>query len=996
MKRILNITLLLVLLLVLLFTGTKAFADTLDITASDLTYATEGVAPDHSYRIVQLRAGQGAGFDIELGDYVCDDISVSFRTGNTEAGIIELHLNTVDGELLGEIDASQYSPRDWATILTANVKLRKSIKGNCRIILVNKKGTHTIHSLSLELKDPDVVIRKFSAFGNEGTGENHNLSTVSVNLLTQLGITEAETDFSKPITRADFALMLGKVIKANTFSNGNVAFNDVTHGDYSDYLNGLFSLGIIKGDGNGNFRPDGFIKFDEAASICVNALGYGGLYDYSTVIPFAIKLKLFKGLDISGEYLTGYTASGILCNLFSTDSLEIDSIKNTDAGYVKASSFIETNTDMFFGEGIVTSNYDTGLFAPNEQITNTVRIDGTEFFPGETCAYGYIGVLCKYFYHIEKGKKILDAIYPSEKCTVDVIKSSVYTVFNEISQDRIAAERSGNERVYKLNRDIPIIYNGIALDSSLSSLVDARNFVGTITIIASGNNIDCIWIDRAYSFLISDIGLDIVSDKLTDNILNYKERGFLVFKDGITVPVEKLSVGDVLTVYESANLHGDRLIRVVADQNKVSGEVEEISDNIVVIDGSEYIVSEFCHDEFTPGLNTEFKVNEYVEIVSFGEDFIRKYSIGLFMGYKENSNGFNDEYKIKMLTEDDGIVIFDIASGILIDGVRIKEKSYLNDGYGKFQGLKNVDLHTPVIYNLDDDGKLIMLDTVKIGADNDNDTLTQLGAEDSWITLNRVLIDNSWKYRHPLSNAAKFIYTTSDKNEDNYGIETGFNSPEDRVNAIPYSTKKDSIIADIIFAPNYSYSLNQGKEPFVFEKLTRGVNKTGDESLYLCGYNSTGKVKYEVDMNSYIKGSVLKWGIDSLKTGDLIQVSLTRSMVTWLDIIYLPGGLRKNQNGYGAHIYDGGPYKVYGTYGTMFRGRIIAVEDGFIKIGFEDGENLSYLVDGKMIFWSVPSKGRLETATGKNVNLAFNDEEVIIYVAGGRVKAIFSYRNEMP
>jgi len=993
MKRALNITLLFFLLAGLFFIGISASADTLDIIASDLTYATEGVAPDHSYKIVQLRAGQGAGFDVQLGEFICDEISVSFRTGNTEAGIIELHLDTTDGELLGEFDASQYSPRDWATILSAKVKLKRAISGNCRVVIVNKNGTHTIHGLSFELKDPNAVIRKFSAFGDTETGENHNLSTVSVNLLTQLGILDSEFDCSKPITRIKFAKMLGSVIGADRISNSGIPFSDVDDDSDAEYLKGLYALGIIKGDGNGNFCPDDLITLEEAASVCVNALGYGGLYEYNKVIPFASKLKLFRNLDVSENNVTGFTAAALLCNLFITDSLDIDSVKEEGASYVKADNFIEKNTNYIFGEGIVTANHDTGLRTPNEQMTDTVSIDGTIFLPGNTFAYGYIGVTCKYFYHIEKGKKILDAICPSDNCKIVIYKSGPDTIFNEISEKRIAVELDGKEKVYKLSSGIPIIYNGMALDSPLSTLVDVRNFVGTVTIIGNGSSTDCIWIDSAYSFLISDIGLDIIANKLTDNVLYYKERGFLVFQDGITVSSEKLSFGDVLTVYESANIHGDKLVRVIADRREITGEVEEVTDSIVLIGGQEYAVSEFCDKDITPGISSTFKLNDYMEIVTFGEDLTRKYSIGLYMGYKEISNGLSDEYKIKMLTEDEGVMIFDVEPGILIDGVRIKDNRNLKDGYGKFHGLKNVDVNTPVMYNLNDSGRVIMLDTVKTGADNDNDTLTQLGPEDSWITLNRILIDNSWKYRHPLSNSAKFIYTTADKNEKNYSIETGFNSPEDRVTAIPYTTKKDSIIADVIFAPNYSYSLNQGKEPFVFEKLSRSVNKTGEDSLYLCGYNSTGKIKYEVDMDSYVKGSVLKWGIDSLKPGDLIQVSLTRSMVTYLDIIYLPGGLRKNQNGYGAHLYDGGPYKVYGTYGTMFWGNVVNVEDGFIKISFEDGEELSYLVDGRMMFWSLPAKGRIETVTGKNANLAFNDEKVILYVASGRVKAIFSYRD---
>lgn len=998
-KYLFSAIMMLLIAIIMLSIASSVSADTLDIVASDLTDATDDVSPDHTYKIVQLHAGQGAGFDIQLDNMVCNSIDVSFRTGISEAGIIELRLESPDGFLLGMFDSSQYSPRDWATIHTAKVKFKKTLSGNCKIYIVNKSGVHTFHNLSFTLRDADSLIRSFSPVESIDFENEHNFGVVSANLLTQLGVLNEFFDGSAPVKRFEFALMLGKILKSERFFDSNVTFDDIPlDDDDSKIINGLYNLSVIKGCGNGKFCPNDYIRLNEAASICVNALGYGGLYDYNAVIPFASKLKLFKELDISGEYVTGNTAAGMLCNLFSLDSIDIDSVKNNGVSYNKSESFIEKNTDYFYGEGVVTSNYDTGLYTQNEQTTDTITIDNVEFHPGATDAYGYLGIMCKFFYRLERGKKVLCAIYPSDKSAVSIYKTSPDIVFDEISNVAVKIEKDGRKKEHKISPDIPIIFNGIALKSDIDSFVDSDNFCGTVTVISNGSSdkADCIWIDSAYTFLIEDIGLDIISDKNSDNVLEYKKDGFFVFADGITVSPDELKVGDVLTVYESANKSGDKLIRVISDRKTVSGEIAEVSGGTAIIDGKEYEILSSCHKLITPGTTAIFLLNNYSQIVTYEDESPRKFSIGLYMDYEETSNGFENKFRIKLLTEDSGVTILDIAPRVMVDGVNIKENKFLKNGQGKFNGMENVPQNTPVMYNLDSDGRIIMLDTIETGADNDADSLTQLDGPDSWLTLNRVLIDSSWRYRHPLSNNTKFIYFTADYNEDNYGIESGFNCPDDRITAIPYSTKKDSIIADIIFARNYSYSLNQGKEPFVFEKISHAINESGDDALYVCGYNSTGKVRYQVDMDSYTEGSVLKWGVDSLKPGDLIQVSLTRSMVTWIDIIYLPGGLRKNQHGYGAHIYEGGPYKISGTYGSVFYGNVIGVEDGFIKISFEDGQFVSYLVDGKMTFWSVSSNDRLNVETGKNVSLAFNDEKILLYVADGRAKAIFSYRDSMP
>ena len=233
---------------------------------------------------------------------------------------------------------------------------------------------------------------------------------------------------------------------------------------------------------------------------------------------------------------------GLLCNLFSAEALEIESVSNGNAGYGRKDSFLETNTPLFFGEGVVTSNYDTGLRSNNTENAKTVTIDGIEFLPGDTVAYGYLGVMCKYFYRKHNGKNVLLAIYPSEDCTVDIYKTSQEIIFNEISQDCISIEVNGKKKEYKLNSHTSVIYNGIATDTPLSALVDTENFVGTVTIINndSGSEPDCVWIDSAYSFLIENIGIDTISDK--DNILEHKKN--IGYVNAVDIKMEELSASE--------------------------------------------------------------------------------------------------------------------------------------------------------------------------------------------------------------------------------------------------------------------------------------------------------------------------------------------------------------------------------------------------------------------------------------------------------------------
>ncbi len=79
------------------------------------------------------------------------------------------------------------------------------------------------------------------------------------------------------VTRAQIAAlvckMLGKATEAAALA-GKTAFADVNEGAwYTGYINYAVANGIILGDGDGNFRPDDFVKYEEVIKVVVCVLG---------------------------------------------------------------------------------------------------------------------------------------------------------------------------------------------------------------------------------------------------------------------------------------------------------------------------------------------------------------------------------------------------------------------------------------------------------------------------------------------------------------------------------------------------------------------------------------------------------------------------------------------------------------------------------------------------------------------------------------------------
>lgn len=101
-------------------------------------------------------------------------------------------------------------------------------------------------------------------------------------VLEELGIISGYPDGTygaeKSITRAEMAAIICRIIDKQADADaakGETAFDDVSSEHWaSGYINVASKLGIINGDGDGNFRPEDEVKFEEAIKMLVCALGY--------------------------------------------------------------------------------------------------------------------------------------------------------------------------------------------------------------------------------------------------------------------------------------------------------------------------------------------------------------------------------------------------------------------------------------------------------------------------------------------------------------------------------------------------------------------------------------------------------------------------------------------------------------------------------------------------------------------------------------------------
>lgn len=145
------------------------------------------------------------------------------------------------------------------------------------------------------------------------TSETHRSAIIA---LVQKGFVSGYPDGSfkpeKNITRAEFTVIANRLAESKLISE-NSLFNDVTEDHWAkDFINTAYKNKYLSGYGNGLFKPENNVTYQEAITILVNVIGYPNLYTeqsdakdfYNSEWPdnyigAAVKLNLLNDLDVT-------------------------------------------------------------------------------------------------------------------------------------------------------------------------------------------------------------------------------------------------------------------------------------------------------------------------------------------------------------------------------------------------------------------------------------------------------------------------------------------------------------------------------------------------------------------------------------------------------------------------------------------------------------------------------------------------------------------------
>jgi len=559
--------------------------------------------------------------------------------------------------------------------------------------------------------------------------------------LRNLGILEKGFEESVVFTRGEFTEKLLKLLYPEmTFENSGseTAFKDValSHKN-AGCIQAAKNLGIIKGDSNGCFNPDGKIKTADAVVIAVNAVGFtlqaeakGG---YPTGYLMCAKTNgLTSGLVIDGE-ADGRFVAGLLYNILFMCPNDVESI---DSDGIKLIQSRDNLLERVYGikkyDGILWDNGITSLSGEESSDEEICVIQSGESyinaFISESDIYNHLGSRMNVFIRNNEATGRNEIVnYSIHNSSEEYLINADRVLEINASGIRYETERDGADyKTVSFGNEYPVVFvNGLLHQGYSFEKIVPEN--GIIRIAVNGNKVSCLEIISFTNNIIADTfsredgyincrlspanSLKLERNDIVRFILNGEIRDF-----------SEIGKNTVISVARSEKMkNGGYVYLLAASENTVTGAVNSSSeaDKTLEINGEIYDVS----DNLLSVKKGFIKNINYGKEITFHTDILGKisYASGDAVATKNYAFLINAKVKssyekvllIKLLTKDGEVKTYEAASKIKVDGIEFTdaEKAYEKILERPAGSRNKPSVGRAVIAELNSDGKVKSIDT---------------------------------------------------------------------------------------------------------------------------------------------------------------------------------------------------------------------------------------------------------------------------------------------
>ena len=453
---------------------------------------------------------------------------------------------------------------------------------------------------------------------------------------------------------------------------------DMSH-EYYDDINMVSSARILKGFGDGNFKPDANITNLQVLTTMINILGYENYAGYYGGYPngyaaMAEGLEISQGISLLTANATFESVARIIYN-----SLEVGKCKLTSAdgnfqfSADSSKTILSEVLEMEKISGIMTDNGLTSLAGESDVAGENVIIGGKKLAIDDINDRNFIGYNVTAYYLIEDEK----VVYVEKNDRNDEI-SLTADEFVSYSDYILRYRKNGgsSEKRASIAKNASVIYNGFAersFDENTFKFSD-----GTITLLApeGGNQYKTIIVNNYENWFVSES--DNVNYKIynaaqdtdvatEDAMIDLSEemgekRVFIYDENGKAVDFSAIKPGDVLNIARGGKDNG--IVRIIiSTKNALGVQVKSLgydeNDNTVIVasDGTEYTVSPSYYntaDQKAIRLNdaVNLYINAFGNVAWLTKEGTSDYTVGYVVKVRPlEDDNCEPIYSVKLYTE---------------------------------------------------------------------------------------------------------------------------------------------------------------------------------------------------------------------------------------------------------------------------------------------------------------------------------------------------------
>ena len=542
----------------------------------------------------------------------------------------------------------------------------------------------------------------------------------AVDLLVGLGIVTGDDDGNfypdREVTRAEATAMVLRLIgmpSADTANGASQIYLDVPVGQwYTSYINTATKVGFIAGDGDGYFRPEDPVTYDEYIKMIISGIGYDEIAKSKGGYPSGyVQLANEIGvLDnetfMSGTNITRGATAMYAYNAMFTRVLTTVYGQNGALEYYMSDNnayLIESIFNVYEVRGKVISNSFTSINetgAENDEGRITIQTEDGGLYiygTGYTNAADYLGFAVVAYVKDSSGVSDIISIGLEADMNnmVELSGSDITTIETSDASVtvRYDAENTGDERTLRVPTSATVIYNGRYDNTLETKSADYYNYIlaperGTVIYLDNNGDsrIDLVYVTTYVNYIADRVNADddrIVLKTAAGSAATLElkpdatEYRFNIIKDGAQIELGEIEVDDIVSVSESLGSDDKHYVLYVSDF-RVEGEIATViqgtysaasedeymqygtavgnTSTEVTVDGTGYLIDNGVSapdpgDVITLYINAFGKV-AYTDEIQSGSD---KY---MFLTDITSEGVFQGEVKIRVVTEDGALAAY--------------------------------------------------------------------------------------------------------------------------------------------------------------------------------------------------------------------------------------------------------------------------------------------------------------------------------------------------